>query len=280
MIFKKNEKKNTDNKIFELQIQQEKLKKNLASIENRIVIFSGKGGVGKTSVAVNLAYALVGMGKRVGLLDADVTGPNVPGMVGLHESPAGDETGIFPLEKAGLKIISIGFMIDADQPVVWRGPLRSNVLRQFLADVRWGNLDFLLADLPPGTGDEVLTMAQNMEPTMAIIVTTPQEIALTDTRRAANMAVEMKISQIGIVENMSGFTCPKCGAYFDIFDSGGGEKEADELGVSFLGRLPIDMEMRKGADIGLPIVLQKLHSKSSNAFKDIAEEICKILERG
>ncbi len=278
MIFKKKQNKDSNHNPFEMQVAQEKVKKNLAPIKNRIVIFSGKGGVGKTSVAVNLAYALVGMGKRVGLLDADVTGPNVPGMVGLHESPAGDETGIFPLENAGLKVISIGFMIDARQPVVWRGPLRANILRQFLADVRWGRLDFLLADLPPGTGDEVLTIAQNMEPSIAIIVTTPQEIALTDTRRATNMALEMNIPQIGIVENMSGFTCPKCGASFDIFDTGGGEKEADELGVRFLGKLPIDIEMRKGADIGFPIVLQKPGSEISAAFQNIAKEICEILE--
>ena len=262
-----------------LQRQQQRMQQNLAQIKHRVVVFSGKGGVGKTTVAVNLAFSLVQLGQKVGLLDADVTGPNVPEMIGLHESPLGDESGIEPLQKAGLKVISIGFLIDRDQPVIWKGPLRSNLLRQFLADVRWGALDFLIADLPPGTGDEVLTMAQDMKPELAVVVTTPQEIALTDTRRAIKMALTLKIPKIGVVENMSGFVCPNCGQQFNIFDVGGGEREAKELGVKFLGRLPIDIRMREGADKGIPVALAWPDSPVGKAFLGIASEILEMVRR-
>ena len=259
-----------------LQRQRQRMQTNLAQIKHRVVVFSGKGGVGKTTVAVNLAFALIRLGQKVGLLDADVTGPNVPEMIGLHKAPFGDESGIEPLQKAGLEVISVGFLIGRDQPVIWKGPLRSNLLRQFLADVRWGALDFLVADLPPGTGDEVLTMAQDMKPELALVVTTPQEIALTDTRRAVRMAFTLKIPKIGVIENMSGFVCPNCGHRFDIFDVGGGEREAKELGVRFLGRLPIDIRMREGADRGIPVALERPDSDSGRAFLGIASEILEM----
>jgi len=213
-----------------LQQQQQRIKENLAKIRQRIVVFSGKGGVGKTMIAVNLACALAKRGRRVGLLDADITGPNVPQMVGLHELPQGTEDNLMiPPEKDGIKVISLATLIPPDSPVIWRGPLRSRALDQFLSDVVWGELDYLVADLPPGTGDEVLTMAQRMEPQLAVVVTTPQELSLIDSRRAINMAKKMGIAEIGVVENMSGLRCPECGHEIDLFGSGGGERAGRPL---------------------------------------------------
>ncbi|MFQ6117428.1 MAG: Mrp/NBP35 family ATP-binding protein [Candidatus Bipolaricaulia bacterium] len=260
-----------------IEEQQQRIKENLAKIKQRIVVFSGKGGVGKTTVAVNLAYALAKRGNSVGLLDADITGPNVPQMIGLHELPQGTEDDrMVPPEKGGIKVISLATLIPPDSPVIWRGPLRSQALDQFLGDVIWGELDYLVADLPPGTGDEVLTMAQRMEPQLAVVVTTPQELSLIDSRRAINMAKKMGIAEIGVVENMSGLHCPECGHEIDLFGSGGGERAAEELGVHFLGRVPIDERAREGADEGRPIILEDEEALVSLSLLRVADEVVKL----
>ncbi len=259
----------------QMEEQNKRIEETLSHIQNRIVVFSGKGGVGKTTIAVNLSYALVGMNKKVGLLDADITGPNVPKMIGLEGFPWVDSENknINPQVKDGLSVISIAPMIPVDQPVIWRGPLRSGAITQFLSDVVWGELDYLLADLPPGTGDEVLTTAQKMLPQMAIVVTTPQEVSLIDCRRAVNMAKKMNITKIGVVENMSGLVCPHCKKEIDIFGTGGGEKMADTMGAIFLGRIPMEIATREGGDAGKPVVLDKSDSLTSKAFGTIAENI-------
>jgi Mrp family chromosome partitioning ATPase len=259
----------------QIEEQDKRIDEVLEKIKHRIVVFSGKGGVGKTTVAVNLCYTLVGQNKQVGLLDADITGPNVPKMTGADSAPGVDEKSrqIIPQTKNGLQIISIAPMVPADQPVIWRGPLRSGTIRQFLADVVWGKLDYLLADLPPGTGDEVLTVAQKMLPQMAIIVTTPQEVSLTDCRRAVNMAKKLNIATIGVVENMSGLICPHCGKEIDIFSTGGGEKMAKQMGVEFLGRIPMEVKTRIAGDEGQPVVLSDPSSKTSEAFVRIAKKM-------
>jgi ATP-binding protein involved in chromosome partitioning len=256
------------------------VRKNLQSVKHRIVVFSGKGGVGKTTVAVNLAFALAKRGYAVGLLDADVTGPDVPKMIGLKDQPYASESNrLIPPEKNGVRVISMASVIPESSPVIWRGPLRSRALEQFLGDVAWGELDFLIADLPPGTGDEVLTMAQRMEPRMAVVVTTPQEMSLIDSRRAINMAKQTGISRIGIVENMSGLRCPECGHTMEIFGSGGGKKVAEEMGVSLLGSVPISLRARAGADEGRPIVLEDEQASISQALASVATAMVEEIER-
>ncbi len=247
-------------------------------IKHRVVVFSGKGGVGKTTVAVNLAYAFAESGLKVGLLDADITGPNVPQMTGLVGGLGTQGGMIVPSEVNGIKIISIASMVEGGTPIIWRGPLRSKVIDQFLGEVQWGDLDILIADLPPGTGDEVLTIAQHTSPEMAIVVTTPQEVALIDARRATNMAKKLEIKNIGIVENMSSLICPHCGEQIDLFGSGGGEKEAKKLDVLFLGKVPIDPQARAEADNGRPIVLQSPQSPISQAFIAMAAKIRETLK--
>lgn len=260
-----------------IEEQDRKIEETLQKIKHRIVIFSGKGGVGKTTIAVNLAYTLIQENYKVGLLDADITGPNVPKMTGVGSSPAmlGDSNQVIPQVKEGLKIISIAPMLPKDSPLIWRGPLRSNAIRQFLSDVLWGELDYLLADLPPGTGDEVLTAAQKMAPQMAIVVTTPQEVSLIDCRRAVNMAKKLNIPLIGVVENMSGLICPHCAQEIDVFGKGGGDKMAREMKVKFLGRVPMELSVRKGSDTGKPIVLESAPNMTSGAIAAIAENVVK-----
>ena len=261
----------------EMQERERRIQQNLEQIRNRVVVFSGKGGVGKTTVAVNLSYALVRKGFQVGLLDADITGPNVPKMIGLDSTFQSDGTDFQPLEKAGLKVVSIAPLVPKDSPVIWRGPLRSVALTQFLGDVTWGRLDFLVADLPPGTGDEVLTCTQKMQPQMAIVVTTPQEMALVDCRRAVNMAKELNVPKIGVVENMSGLRCPQCGVEIDLFGTGGGEQMAKQMGTIFLGKVPMDIETRKGGDRGLPAVLFNPKGNTAGAFSQIALRVTELL---
>jgi len=264
----------------QMEKQNQRIEENLKIIQHRIVVFSGKGGVGKTTVAVNVAYSLLRNKYKVGLLDADITGPNVPQMVGLQGFPRTDpeNQNILPQEKAGLQVISMAPMVPKDAPVVWRGPLRSGAITQFLSDVVWGELDYLLADLPPGTGDEVLTTAQRMLPQMAIVVTTPQDVSLSDCRRAVNMAKKLNIPFIGVVENMSGLICPHCGKEVEIFGKGGGEKMADEMGAVFLGRIPMDLETRQGGDMGMPIVLTNPSSKITEALLTITQNAVTLLK--
>jgi len=257
----------------QIEIEDKKISNNMHKIKHRIVVFSGKGGVGKTTVSVNLAYGLNTIGKETGILDADVTGPNVPKMLGLNSRPNISDDRIYPQEHLGVKVISLANLVPPDQPVIWRGPMRSKLLHQFLGDVEWGELDYLVADLPPGTGDEILTMTQKMEPDLAIIVTTPQELSLIDSCKAVNMAKKMEIPNICIIENMSGFICPKCGYKIDLFGQGGGARQAQKMGVFFIGALPINIETRELADDGKPIIVEKPNTNISIAFTDIIGRI-------
>ncbi len=269
---------NPNPQMKEIEEQDKRIEENLDQIKNRIVIFSGKGGVGKTTVSVNLAYTLVQAGMKVGLLDADITGPNVPRMAGVDEAPnvVGDRQ-FSPHLKDGLQIISIAPMIPKEQPVIWRGPLRSGAISQFLADVFWGELDYLLADLPPGTGDEVLTAAQKMKPQIAVIVTTPQEVSLMDCRRAVNMAKKLHIPHIAVVENMAGFVCPHCGEAIDLFGKDGGPRMAEEMDVHYWGSIPIEPAIREGGDTGKPVVLHYPESETTKSFEKIKSSLTKML---
>ncbi len=257
----------------QLALEEQRINENLQRIKQRIVVFSGKGGVGKTTVSVNLAFGLSLFGHQVGLLDADVTGPNVPKMLGLNGylQTLGDR--ILPQLYQGVRVISIAGMLSPDQPLIWRGPMRSKLLNQFLGGVEWGDLDYLIADLPPGTGDEIITMTQKMKPHLAIVVTTPQEVSLLDCSRAITMARKMEINHIGVIENMSGLICPKCGEQIDLFGSGGGKKLAERMKVEFLGALPFDIETRKSCDGGVPVVLKKEENVISNVFREIITKI-------
>jgi len=242
----------------------------LPGVSAIIAVGSGKGGVGKTTLAVNLAIALSKMGSKVGLLDADVYGPNVPLMLGTNEQPrASDGVKIAPIEAHGLKVISVGFLNPGDKPVIWRGPMLHSVVRQFLGSVEWGLLDYLVVDLPPGTGDVALSLIQTVPLTGAIVVSTPSDVALQDARKAIEMFRQMKVDLVGVVENMSYFICPHCNHEVDIFSRGGAEKTAKQFGVAFLGGVELDPEIRRAGDGGKPTVLEgesSPHAKSLFAF--------------
>ncbi|HNX47329.1 MAG TPA: Mrp/NBP35 family ATP-binding protein [Methanomassiliicoccales archaeon] len=254
-----------------------RLKKSLAKIKHKIVVMSGKGGVGKSTVTVNLATALAMRGYEVGILDADIHGPNIPKMLNIeHEDVISDEDGLLPvLVPPHMKVMSMAFLLqDPDTPVVWRGPIKMGALRQFVAEVKWGDLDFLIVDLPPGTGDEPLTIAQLLEDADgAIIVTTPQDVALLDSRKSVTFAQALKMPIIGIVENMSGLICPHCHNTIDLFKTGGGERAAEQMGVPFLGRIPLDPNVVLGGDDGSPIVLQDKSNPASKAFDEMTEKV-------
>ena len=253
--------------------EEKRISETVSKITHRIAVFSGKGGVGKTTVSVNLAYAFQLEGFSTGILDADITGPNVAKMLNVDSELIFLDEKIIPFEKYGAKMISMASLIKSGQPIIWRGPMRSKVLNQFLADVEWGELDYLIADLPPGTGDEILTISQQMKPDYAVIVTTPQEISVMDAERAINMAKQLKIPFIGVVENMAGFVCPHCSAVLNIFGEGGGRKLADDNGVPFLGSIPIDIDARILGDKGKPIVLEKPNCEVTQTFKSIVNLI-------
>ena len=253
--------------------EEKRISDTVSKIKHRIAVFSGKGGVGKTTVSVNLAFGFQSEGFSTGILDADITGPNVPKMLNVNDDLIFLNEKIIPFEKYGVKMISMASMLKSGQPLIWRGPLRSKVISQFLADVDWGELDYLVADLPPGTGDEILTVAEQMKPDYAIIVTTPQEVSVIDAERAINMAKQLQIPLIGVVENMSGFVCPHCGGVLNIFGEGGGKKLAEDYGVPFLGSIPIDIDARILGDIGKPIVLEKPNCEVANAFKIISNAV-------
>ena len=243
------------------------------SVANRIVVFSGKGGVGKTTVAVNLACMLGRRSHKVGLLDADITGPNVLQMMGINEDPKSKDEKLLPHESHGIKVVSLASLLPAGAAVIWRGPMRSKALEQLLNDTEWGDMDTLIIDLPPGTGDEALTIAQKVAPQLAIVVTTPQEVALLDARRAISFARKLEIPTIGIVENMSGLVCPHCGGDIDLFGAGGGEREAIRQGITFLGGIPIDPEARQAGDSGNPVVLGQASSSVAQAMGAITAKI-------
>jgi ATP-binding protein involved in chromosome partitioning len=246
----------------------------IPQVKNTIAVSSGKGGVGKTTVSVNLAVALAQSGATVGLMDADMYGPNVPLMMGVkHAQEGSEENKIKPAERYGVKIMSIGFFVPEDQPIVWRGPMIHGAIQQFLRDVEWGELDYLIVDLPPGTGDAQLSIAQLVPMTGAVIVTTPQDVALLDSRKGLEMFKKVNVPLLGIVENMSTFVCPHCSQTTDIFSHGGGEKAAGKLEVPFLGAVPIDPQIRQGGDEGRPIVIANPDSPQAKAFVAIAGKV-------
>jgi len=258
--------------------EEKKITEKISKINNRIVVFSGKGGVGKTTMSVNLGYGFQTEGYSTGLLDADITGPNVSKMLGIKDDLIVLNETIIPHERHGLKSISIANIIQPGQPVIWRGPMRSKIINQFLGDVEWGELDYLISDLPPGTGDEIITIAQMMKPNYAVIVTTPQDVSIVDAERAINMAIKMEIPNIGIIENMAGFICPKCGEVVELFGYGGGEKLAKKTGVEFLGSVPFEVETRELSDKGTPILIKNPKSNVSNKVRDIVFKIMKSLK--
>jgi ATP-binding protein involved in chromosome partitioning len=245
----------------------------LPSVKNTIAIASGKGGVGKSTVAVNLAVALAMEGASVGLVDADIYGPSIPLMFGVNERPKVSQNKLIPLEKYGVKIMSIGFLVDPNEAVIWRGPMASGAVKQFMSDVHWGTLDYLIFDLPPGTGDIQLTLVQTIPLTGAVIVSTPQDVALADARKGLTMFTKVNVPVFGIVENMSYYVCGHCGHREHIFDNGGGRRVSEELGVPFLGEIPIDTDVRIGGDKGDPIVHGKPESPQSESIRRIARNL-------
>src|SRR5271154_6121125 len=253
----------------------------LPGVETIIAVGSGKGGVGKTTLAVSLALALAKLGHKVGLLDADVYGPNVPLMLGISAQPKVlAENRIEPLEVHGLKVISVGFLNPGDKPLIWRGPMLHSIIKQFLGSVVWGQLDYLVVDLPPGTGDVALSLIQTVPLTGAIVVSTPSDVSLQDARKAIEMFRQMKVDLVGMVENMSYFVCPHCQHEIDIFSRGGAEKTAKQFAIAFLGSVELDPEIRKSGDIGVPAVLQgedSSHAKSLFAFaRNVAARVEEI----
>jgi Mrp family chromosome partitioning ATPase len=266
-----------------VQREDLKLMKSLMHIKHKIMVTSGKGGVGKSTVAVNIAMALSMKGYEVGLLDADIHGPNIPKMLHIEDAVlTGDEEGLFPVDvPPHLRVMSMAFVIkDTDNPVIWRGPMKMGAIRQFLADVRWGDLDYLIIDLPPGTGDEPLTIAQLIpEADGAVVVTTPQDVALLNSRKSVGFSRQLKIPVLGIVENMSGLICPHCGKEIDLFKVGGGEKAAKDLNVPFLGRVPLDPKVVESGDDGMPIVIADSESPASEAFNKIVDNVLKQTEK-
>jgi ATP-binding protein involved in chromosome partitioning len=240
-------------------------------IRNVVAVGAGKGGVGKTTVAVNLAIALAKAGSRVGLLDGDIYGPNVPIMLGLAGPMTADRDKIVPSEVYGVKVVSMGFLTTDDSPVIWRGPMLHSVIRQFLQEVAWDELDYLVVDMPPGTGDVALSLSQTVPVAGAIVVTTPQEVSLSDSRKAVRMYQKLNIPVLGLIENMSYYVCPSCAHESDIFGRGGGERTAVELGVPFLGQIPIYEPIRLGGDHGEPLVVSEPESPAARAFFAAAE---------
>jgi ATP-binding protein involved in chromosome partitioning len=243
-------------------------------VRSIVAIASGKGGVGKSTTATNLAVALATQGHRVGMLDADIYGPSQPRMMGISGRPqARDDKTLIPLENYGVKCMSIGFMVAEDTPMIWRGPMVMGAIQQMLRDVEWGELDILVCDLPPGTGDAQLTMAQQVPLTGAVIVSTPQDIALLDARKGLNMFRKVDVPVLGIIENMSYFLCPHCGERSDIFSHGGARREADRLGSEFLGEVPLDMAIRETSDGGRPIVIAQPDSPHAKTYQAIAARV-------
>jgi ATP-binding protein involved in chromosome partitioning len=246
----------------------------LPGVKNIIAVASGKGGVGKSTVSANLAVALAMEGASVGLLDADITGPNIPLMLGVEGAPVASAEGkITPLERYGVKVISIQFFVPEGQPIVWRGPLVGGAIQQFLRDVDWGELDYLVIDLPPGTSDAQLTLAQAVPISGALLVTTPQEVALMDVQKALAMFRRMSVPVVGLVENMSGFLCPHCGESTEIFGNGGGERFAQRNELEYFGGIPLDVKVRQGGDAGIPAVAQREPGAAADVMRHLARTV-------
>ncbi|MGA9767486.1 MAG: iron-sulfur cluster carrier protein ApbC [Blastocatellia bacterium] len=248
-------------------------KQSVPGVKNIIAVSSGKGGVGKSTVAVNLAVALAQFGAKVGLLDTDVYGPNVPIMVGVNQEPAVNGQKLVPHEAYKVKVMSLGFLNRGDKPVIWRGPMLHTAVRQFLYDVEWKELDYLIVDMPPGTGDAQLSLAQLVPVQGAVLVTTPQEVAMADVRKAINMFEQVHIPVLGIVENMSYFICSNCSEQHAIFGTGGGAELAKQFKTELLGMVPLSISVREGGDKGVPIVVGAPNSPQANAFRQIAENV-------
>ncbi len=255
-------------------------KNRIPRVKNVIAVASGKGGVGKSTVAVNLALALKRWGAKVGMLDADVFGPSIPQMLGRADKPAGgnpESKKIDPAEYYGMKVISVAFFVDKGDAVVWRGPMVHKLLQQFMEDVDWGELDYLVIDLPPGTGDVQLSLSQLIPITGAVMVTTPQEVAVIDVVKGISMFKKVEIPIIGVIENMAYYTCPSCGHHDEIFSRGGGKRLAAEAGTAFLGEVPIDSKVRFGGDTGNPVVLAAPDSEHAKIFMDLAARVASRL---
>jgi ATP-binding protein involved in chromosome partitioning len=249
-------------------------RQGIPGIRNIVAVGAGKGGVGKTTTSVNLAVGLARKGARVGLLDGDVYGPNVPQMLGVTEAPEVEgESGIRPPEAFGIKVISMGMLVPPDQPIIWRGPMLHGAVQQFMNDVHWGELDYLVVDLPPGTGDVALSMAQSVPMAGAIVVTTPQGVAVSDVRKAVGMFRQLNIPVLGVIENMSYFVCPHCSERTEIFGTGGGRQMGEDLGIPFLGEVPIDTRVRSGSDEGRPIVDAEPDAPAAKAFLDLSSRV-------
>jgi Mrp family chromosome partitioning ATPase len=259
---------------------QEKIRESLDKIKHKFIVMSGKGGVGKTSTSVNLAFALAGKGYKVGLMDVDIHGPDIPRMLGLHDMPGvTPDRKMIPVKYSdNLGIISIESLSQSkDDPIIWRGPIKHSVIQQFITDVAWGELDFLIIDSPPGTGDEPLSVAQVVTGAQAIIVTTPQEVALADVRKSINFCKAVNLAPFGLIENMSGFTCPHCGKLVNIFGTGGGEKTARDMGLNFLGHIPFDVNLVQCGDSGCSFREKYPDSPVTKAFEQVAEQMAKLL---
>jgi ATP-binding protein involved in chromosome partitioning len=260
-----------------------KIKKSLSNIKHKIVVLSGKGGVGKSTVSANLALSLSEKGYNVGVLDGDMHGPSIPKILGVEDKrPEPSETGIRPVfVLPKLKVMSMGFLLqDRDSPVIWRGPLKMAAIKQFIGDVNWGDLDYLIVDLPPGTGDEPLSIAQLIpDSDGAVVVTTPQDVALVSVRKSINFVKKMNMRVVGIIENMSGFKCPHCGKDIDIFKTGGGRKASVDFKIPFLGRIPIDPEIVKTGDSGESYVIKNANSDAAKAFSEVVDNIEKLVDK-
>ena len=274
----------TENRKKEIEEQERRIKTWMTQVKHKLVVLSGKGGVGKSTVTANLATALAWKGRPnlVGILDADITGPSIPKMLGTrHQKLNIGPPGIFPaIGPLGIKNISMDFLLPTDEtPVIWRGPLKSMAIRQFLADVVWGELEFLVVDLPPGTGDEALSIIQMIpEIDGVIIVTIPSEVSQIVVKKAVTFARQLNAPVIGVIENMSGFICPKCGEETNIFNAGGGRKMADDLGTPFLGRIPLDPRICEDSDQGTPFIIEHPDSPAAKAFIDVVEKVEAFLE--
>jgi Mrp family chromosome partitioning ATPase len=261
------------------------IEKNMAKIKYKIVVISGKGGVGKTTVAVNLAMSLVSVGLRVGILDVDITGPNILKMLGIDPNlkPRVDveKKRFYPVNgPLNLKTMSMAFLIESsDSPVIWRGPMKMSAVRQFLGEAIWGELDYLICDLPPGTSDETLDILQLIPDENVIVVSTPQEVALMDARKTIRMAQIMERKVLGVIENMSGFNCPHCREYIDLYPPGGVAKAAQDFNIQLLGKIPFEIEVSQQGDQGLPFILKYPESNSTKAFKETVKKIREILEK-
>jgi ATP-binding protein involved in chromosome partitioning len=251
----------------------------IPEVEHVVAVASGKGGVGKSTVAANLAARLGQMGYRVGLLDADIYGPSMPMMFGISERPVVEGQRIMPFQRHGVKLMSLGFILDVDTPVIWRGPMVVKAIEQLLGDVEWGALDYLVVDLPPGTGDAQLTISQKVPISGAVVVTTPQDIALIDARKGLAMFRKVEVPVLGIIENMSGFACPHCGEVTHIFKQGGGERTAEVLDCPFLGSVPLDPAVVEGGDAGTPIVVSQPDGAHAKAFAGLAEAVAAELSK-